>query len=256
MASHCICDISQSVLSEIGVGLTLFGVAFFTLGIILFLDGALLAIGNLLFISGLILVIGIQRTVAFFFQRHKIKASSLFFGGIIVVLIGWPGFLPVAINFLRQVPVIGSILCLPGISQIKILDRLAPESRQVLVQQINFKIRLYSIASAIFNGKYAGKIVSMVQIVRRFVHQINRVKSNCLIRLKGIENKANQITVPNLISESSFISIDFGSIWKIRKATKWAKLGLEEVSETEKWRIYCSISFDKDQATLITGYNH
>ncbi|VDO56145.1 unnamed protein product [Brugia timori] len=75
---------------KIGIGLTLFGVTFFTLGIILFLDGALLAIGNLLFISGLVLVIGIQRTVAFFFQRHKVKASSLFLGGIIVVLIGWP----------------------------------------------------------------------------------------------------------------------------------------------------------------------
>uniref|UniRef100_A0A1I8EQG5 Vesicle transporter GOT1B n=1 Tax=Wuchereria bancrofti TaxID=6293 RepID=A0A1I8EQG5_WUCBA len=126
---------------QIGIGLTLFGVTFFTLGIILFLDGALLAIGNLLFISGLVLVIGIQRTVAFFFQRHKVKASSLFLGGIIIVLIGWPllgivaeiwgfflfGFLPVATNFLRQVPIVGSFLCLPGISQI--LDRLAPESR-------------------------------------------------------------------------------------------------------------------------------
>ncbi|VDM20452.1 unnamed protein product [Wuchereria bancrofti] len=131
----------RSVISEIGIGLTLFGVTFFTLGIILFLDGALLAIGNLLFISGLVLVIGIQRTVAFFFQRHKVKASSLFLGGIIIVLIGWPllgivaeiwgfflfGFLPVATNFLRQVPIVGSFLCLPGISQI--LDRLAPESR-------------------------------------------------------------------------------------------------------------------------------
>ncbi|VDN01584.1 unnamed protein product [Thelazia callipaeda] len=128
---------------QIGIGLTLFGITFFALGIVMFLDGALLAIGNLLFMSGLLLVIGIQRTMAFFFQRHKIKASSLFFGGIIVVLIGWPllgivaeiwgffllfgGFLSVAINFLRQVPVIGGFLCLPGVSQV--LDRLAPESR-------------------------------------------------------------------------------------------------------------------------------
>ncbi|VDN28160.1 unnamed protein product [Gongylonema pulchrum] len=78
------------MIAEIGIGLTLFGVAFFTLGIILFLDGALLAIGNLLFISGLVLVIGIQRTVAFFFQRHKLKASTLFYGGIFIVLFGWP----------------------------------------------------------------------------------------------------------------------------------------------------------------------
>ncbi|KOB68745.1 putative ferric reductase-like protein, partial [Operophtera brumata] len=55
-----------------------------------------------------------------------------FFGGISVVLLGWPmigmiaemygflllfrGFLPAAVNFLRMVPVLGSLLNLPIIS--------------------------------------------------------------------------------------------------------------------------------------------
>ncbi|CAH1642503.1 unnamed protein product [Spodoptera littoralis] len=45
---------------------------------------------RILFISGLACVIGLQRTFFFFFQRHKIKASVAFFGGITIVLMGWP----------------------------------------------------------------------------------------------------------------------------------------------------------------------
>jgi hypothetical protein len=85
-----------------------------------------------------------------------VKASIAFFGGIIIVLVGWPlvgmivesygffllfryrktkidrtfqvlsvinssnfsGFFPVAINFLRRVPVLGTFLNMPGVSKV------------------------------------------------------------------------------------------------------------------------------------------
>ncbi|XP_071120201.1 vesicle transport protein GOT1B-like [Mytilus edulis] len=119
---------------KIGVGLAGFGIAFLFLGIMFFFDRGLLAIGNILFIVGLSFVIGMERTVRFFFQKHKIKATSFFIGGIFVVLLGFPvigmcvelygffllfsGFFPVVINFLRRVPVIGTILNLPYIRQV------------------------------------------------------------------------------------------------------------------------------------------
>lgn len=88
-------------------------------------------------------MIGLQRTFTFFFQRHKVKASVAFFGGIIVVLIGYPligmlvetygfvllfsGFFPVAINFLRRVPVLGTFLNMPGVSRVSTRVILSPQ---------------------------------------------------------------------------------------------------------------------------------
>ncbi|KAK6317826.1 hypothetical protein J4Q44_G00111170 [Coregonus suidteri] len=105
------------------MGLTGFGVFFLLFGMVLFFDKALLAIGNILFVAGLAFVIGLERTFKFFFQRHKSKATSFFLGGVVVVLIGWPiigvvleiygffllfrGFFPVAVGFIRRVPVLG-----------------------------------------------------------------------------------------------------------------------------------------------------
>ncbi|CDW56635.1 vesicle transport protein GOT1B [Trichuris trichiura] len=135
---------------KIGVGLAGFGVTFVLLGVVMLFDKGLLAIGNVLFISGLTFVIGIGRTLRFFFQPHKLKGTMFFFTGIIVVLVGWPvvgmlvesygfvalfgysfcqkfstiipycfsGFIPVAVNFLRRIPVLGTILNLPGIRQV------------------------------------------------------------------------------------------------------------------------------------------
>lgn len=132
---------------KIGVGLAGFGIFFLFLGALLLFDKGLLAIGNILFIAGLASVIGLERTFRFFFQKHKAKASIAFFGGITVVLLGWPlvgmlfemygfillfsGFFPVAINFLRRVPVLGTFLNMPGISAI--MDRIAGDSGRTRV---------------------------------------------------------------------------------------------------------------------------
>ncbi|XP_039767188.1 vesicle transport protein GOT1B isoform X3 [Ornithorhynchus anatinus] len=60
--------ISLTDSQKIGMGLTGFGVFFLFFGMILFFDKALLAIGN----------------------KHKMKATGFFLGGVFVVLVGWP----------------------------------------------------------------------------------------------------------------------------------------------------------------------
>lgn len=134
------------------------------MGLFLFLDRVLLGLGNVMltvvdynfvlqifhywlfeiliikfrpiqkFLSGLCLLIGLGRTLNFFWQPHnpsKMKGSAAFFFGIFLVLIGWPfigmcvefygffvlfsGFLPIVISFIRRIPVLGNLLNLPGI---------------------------------------------------------------------------------------------------------------------------------------------
>ncbi|XP_055009492.1 golgi transport 1Ba isoform X1 [Boleophthalmus pectinirostris] len=137
--------ISLTDSQKIGMGLTGFGVFFLFFGMILFFDKALLAIGNVLFVVGLAFVIGLERTFRFFFQRHKLKASSLFLGGVLIVLIGWPiigvllelygffllfrGFFPVVVGFIRRIPVLGALLNLPFISSY--VDGMAESSSMV-----------------------------------------------------------------------------------------------------------------------------
>ncbi|KAL5110484.1 Vesicle transport protein GOT1B [Taenia crassiceps] len=120
-------------MSEIGLALMTMGIAFFGFGMMLLFDAGLLALGNILFIFGLGLFIGVERIIRFFFQRHKLKGTSFFLGGIFAVLFGFPligtiielygsfclfgGFMPVVIQFLYNVPVIGWILYLPIINR-------------------------------------------------------------------------------------------------------------------------------------------
>ncbi|KFV71707.1 Vesicle transport protein GOT1A, partial [Dryobates pubescens] len=123
----------------IGVGLVGFGLFFILFGILLYFDSVLLALGNLLFLSGLVFIIGFKRTFSFFFQRSKMKGSSFFLGGVIIVLMRWPllgmlleaygffnlfrSFFPVAFGFL------GSMVNIPLLS--KLLQKVGDSSSMV-----------------------------------------------------------------------------------------------------------------------------
>lgn len=119
---------------KIGIGLTAFGLAFSILGVALFFDKGLLAMGNVLYLAGVMLIIGPTRSVRFFFQKRKLKASIFFFAGMAVVLFGYPiigmaveifgfvnlfgDFFPVVIAFLRRAPVTGKLLNMPVIRNV------------------------------------------------------------------------------------------------------------------------------------------
>lgn len=120
---------------KIGIGLTAFGLAFSLIGIVAMFDRKLLAMGNLLYLSGVMLIIGPTRSVRFFFQKRKAKASVFFFLGIAIVFLGVPvlgialeafgfvnlfgDFFPVVIAFLKRTPVIGKLLMLPGVRTVR-----------------------------------------------------------------------------------------------------------------------------------------
>ena len=115
--------------TEIGVGLTGFGVLFTVLGVMFFFDKGLLAMGNvrgagrereresgeegagprpssippliahrpmpafppsqILFLSGVALTIGPRSTLRFFTRRRNARGSAFFGGGLLLVLAGW-----------------------------------------------------------------------------------------------------------------------------------------------------------------------
>ncbi|KAI8338607.1 putative GOT1-membrane protein required for ER to Golgi transport [Chlamydoabsidia padenii] len=119
---------------KIGVALTGLGVFFMFLGVISFFDAGLLAIGNILFIAGIPLTIGTQRTLGFFSQRSKLRGSICFLIGISLVFCRWTiigmlveifgilnlfgDFFPMVFAFLRQLPIIGSVLRNPHVEKV------------------------------------------------------------------------------------------------------------------------------------------
>ncbi|GAA6021229.1 hypothetical protein JCM10207_002582 [Rhodosporidiobolus poonsookiae] len=117
---------------KIGVALCAFGAFFMFLGVIMLFDGPLIALGNILFVSGLPLIIGPRKTFYFFARKNKLRGSFAFIAGIALVFLKYPffgvliemfGFLnlfgdffPVVLSFMRQLPVIGSFLSMPGVT--------------------------------------------------------------------------------------------------------------------------------------------
>ncbi|KAL6043379.1 golgi transport 1B [Balamuthia mandrillaris] len=131
---------------KIGILLSGFGLFFTFFGVLLFFDRGLLAIGNLLFLAGVTLVIGPHKTFLFFFQRRKIVGTICFLGGIMLVILGYTfigmliegfgfanlfgDFMPVVVSFARRMPILGTLLDLPGIRHV--VDRIV-ESRRLPV---------------------------------------------------------------------------------------------------------------------------
>jgi len=128
---------------RIGIILSVLGIFFAFLGVIFLFDKGLLTIGNLLFIGGVGLILGREGTVNLFFQKRSLRGSISFFIGIILVLMGWTfigiiaeaygffyifgSFFPIALAFLRKIPVLGTILSIPGLRQL--IDRTANMGR-------------------------------------------------------------------------------------------------------------------------------
>ena len=73
---------------RVGVRLLGSGVVSIFMGILYSLDTEFIAFGYILIATGLAMALGVKQTASYFF-RH-VKATTFFFGGILVVLIGWP----------------------------------------------------------------------------------------------------------------------------------------------------------------------
>ncbi|XP_029429899.1 vesicle transport protein GOT1A [Rhinatrema bivittatum] len=111
---------------KLGVGLSSFGCFFLAFGVLLYFDSVLLAFGNILLLAGLTIIIGLRSTFSFFFQRSKLKGTSFFLGGVLIVLMRWPilgmmlevyGFMSLFRAFLPVVSgLLGSLANIPFLS--------------------------------------------------------------------------------------------------------------------------------------------
>jgi len=118
----------------IGMLFTIFGLAFTSLGVLLFFDPGLIALGNMLFLCGMVFLIGFMKTVSFFTQAQNWAASLCFLGGFVLVVLGFSffglilecvgfvklfgGFFPYVVVTIRGIPIIGRILDIPPFKQV------------------------------------------------------------------------------------------------------------------------------------------
>ncbi|KAF1336367.1 Orotidine 5'-phosphate decarboxylase, partial [Globisporangium splendens] len=149
---------------KIGTLLLGIGFVFLMLGVLLFFDAALLALGDVLFLCGLALTIGLTRTIRFFTRKERWRGIACFLGGILLVMLRYPiigmiiqsfgflnlfgSFFPVAVAFLRQTPIVGTVLNLPVISDV--VDRLAGSSKRGY-QVGEHRAQHHTIASSIMS---------------------------------------------------------------------------------------------------------
>lgn len=118
-------DIIRSGNKKVGFGLLGGGLILTILGVTLFFNKTLMRLGNLLFMAGIPMTIGPERTLGYFLQPKKVRATGCLAVGIFLVMIGWPIFgivleifgimnlfgnmFPLLKVLLRQVPLVGGI---------------------------------------------------------------------------------------------------------------------------------------------------
>jgi len=121
-----ISDLFQYGNKKVGMIFLAGGVIFTMLGISLFFNKGLMRLGNVLFLVGIPLTLGPGRTVGYFLQPRKARATGCLGLGIFLVLVGWPilgialeifgllnlfgNMFPVLMVLLKQLPGLGSLL--------------------------------------------------------------------------------------------------------------------------------------------------
>jgi hypothetical protein len=102
------------------------GAAVSMLGVTLFFNKTLMRVGNLLVLAGVPLTLGPTRTMGYFLQPRKTRATACLMAGIFLVFVGWPilgialevfgllnlfgNMFPLFWAVVKQMPIVGNLL--------------------------------------------------------------------------------------------------------------------------------------------------